>query len=405
MHPALLVCSIIVLQFVPTALGGDGRDGAFGGHHAALHRRVAALDARHVQESCSATNQRAAREGQFRHRLPAAIIDGACAIGNAAAAFQNFADRRVGFPALEFLERRKVRVVIVEPHREAQGHLAIGLMIEEAAAIGIAQRPALTVDHPTRHMLFGRDVPQLLQADAVNLRLAVLAQIEPVDDLLGKMAARAFGEEGVLGVDFQAGRPAVFLGTILGDAHVAGGDALHAAIIVEQHFGRGKAGEDFHAQRFCLGGEPAGEIAEADGIAALVLHERRQQRVREFIFLGFREHPVMVLRHRHGQRRIHRAPLGQQLIKRAGIDHRARQDMRADFAALFEHAHRKLDTQPLCFLLGPDCRGKASWPTAHDHQVIGHRFPFAHVLSPSSRRRIRLAQPCHHSPDSGTAKA
>ena len=115
-HPALLVGGVIGLQFVPTTLGGDGGHGAFGGHHAGLHRGVTALDARHVQEAGGATDQGTAREGQLRHRLPAAIVDGARAIGNAPTAFQDLADRRVGFPALELLERRQVRVVIVEPH-------------------------------------------------------------------------------------------------------------------------------------------------------------------------------------------------------------------------------------------------------------------------------------------------
>jgi hypothetical protein len=64
---------------------------------------------------------------------------------------------------------------------------------------------------------------------------------------------------------------------VAGDAHVAGGDALHRAIVVEQHFGRGKAGEDLHAQRLGLPGQPAAEIAEAPGVGALVVHEGRHQ--------------------------------------------------------------------------------------------------------------------------------
>src|SRR6476620_6346767 len=49
--------------------------------HAAAHRVMHALDARHVDETGRATDQRAARETQPRHRLIAALGDGARAIG------------------------------------------------------------------------------------------------------------------------------------------------------------------------------------------------------------------------------------------------------------------------------------------------------------------------------------
>ena len=43
---------------------------------------------------------------ELRHRLPAALGDGAGAIGNALAAFEGRRDRRMGLEALELLERR-----------------------------------------------------------------------------------------------------------------------------------------------------------------------------------------------------------------------------------------------------------------------------------------------------------
>ena len=41
-------------------------------------------------------------------------------------------------PALEFLERIEIRVGVIQPDDEAQRDLAVRLMIEEAAAPGIA---------------------------------------------------------------------------------------------------------------------------------------------------------------------------------------------------------------------------------------------------------------------------
>jgi hypothetical protein len=49
-------------------------------------------------------------KSSFGHRLPAALVDRARAIGDALAAFQIFADFRVLLPALEFLEREQVGV-------------------------------------------------------------------------------------------------------------------------------------------------------------------------------------------------------------------------------------------------------------------------------------------------------
>jgi hypothetical protein len=47
---------------------------------------------------------------------------------------------------------------------------------------------------------------------------------------------------------------------VAADAHVAGGDAAHGALVVVQHFGAGEAGIDLDAERFGLLAEPAAEL-------------------------------------------------------------------------------------------------------------------------------------------------
>ena len=78
-------------QLVVRAAGAERRERGLGGQHAGLHRVVAALDARHVDEAGRAADQRAAREGQLRHRLPAALGDRARAVGDALAALEKSA--------------------------------------------------------------------------------------------------------------------------------------------------------------------------------------------------------------------------------------------------------------------------------------------------------------------------
>ncbi len=65
----------------------------------------------------------------------------------------------MGLPALEFLEGRKVGVRIIEGDDEAERDLVVFLVVEEAAAPGVLERPALRVDDPAGLMLFGRNVP------------------------------------------------------------------------------------------------------------------------------------------------------------------------------------------------------------------------------------------------------
>ena len=104
----------------------------------------------------------------------------------------------------------------------------------------------------------------------------------------------------------------------------------------------------------------------------------------------------MVLGHRHGQRRALVLPVGDQLVERDRVDHRARQDVRADLAALFEDADAKARGRPRsasCFrriaALSP------AGPGADDHHVILHGFAFAHPLSRSRSRLVASRRMSH----------
>src|SRR5713226_851042 len=69
--------------------------------------------------------------------------------------------------SLEFLERRQIRVAVIEMQHEADRHQIVVEVIEERAAAGAAiERPAERVLHQALAMLVGRDLPQLLQAEA-----------------------------------------------------------------------------------------------------------------------------------------------------------------------------------------------------------------------------------------------
>src|SRR3546814_16208648 len=100
-------------------------------------------------------------------------------------------------------------------------------------------------------------------------------------DLLGQMAAHAFGEEGVFRMEFKARGIIRLVAAVARHPHVAGCDALDRTILVIEDFGGGKAGEDFNAQPFGLFGVPAAKIAEASSIGALIEIGRASCRERE----------------------------------------------------------------------------------------------------------------------------
>ena len=72
----------------PVLPAASASNAASARQHAGLDRVVAALDARHVDEARRAADQRAAREGELRHRLQAALVDRARAVAEALAALE-----------------------------------------------------------------------------------------------------------------------------------------------------------------------------------------------------------------------------------------------------------------------------------------------------------------------------
>ena len=87
---------------VGTAQQGVQRCGRF---DARFHRRVGALDLRHIEETGRVTHQQAPRKRELRNGLQATLRQRTGAVGNAAATFQQRSHGRMLLEALEFLER------------------------------------------------------------------------------------------------------------------------------------------------------------------------------------------------------------------------------------------------------------------------------------------------------------
>src|SRR5258708_13047214 len=158
-------------------------------------------------------------------------------------------------------------------HHEADRHEPLVEMIEErAAARAVVERPAKRMLHQTRAMLLRRDLPQLLHAEPEVLWFATLAQREALLEYFAETAARALGEQRVLRAQLHAAGEAILVMPVLGHAHVAGGDACHCAVAIEQHLGGGKARIDFNPQSFRFARKPAAHIAERSPVRPTAVH-------------------------------------------------------------------------------------------------------------------------------------
>ena len=86
---------------------------------------------------------------------------------------------------------------------------------------------------------------------------------------------------------------------------------------------------------------------------------------------------MLVMDDRHGEGiALHLAKARQQLVERARIDVGARQDVRPDFGALFQHADFDLAARLLGQLFQPDRRAQARRAAANDDDIIFHAFAF-----------------------------
>ena len=117
------------------------------------------------------------------------------------------------------------RIGIVEPGHQTDVDDVSVHAVDPAAAIGIVrQRRTHRVDDVARPEASGRNLPQLLDADGVHLRIAVTIEPQLFDRRLGQRAARAFAQHDDFRHEIGPGLVvrlvvAVVIDTFVADAH------------------------------------------------------------------------------------------------------------------------------------------------------------------------------------------
>ena len=280
----------------------------------------------------------------------------------------------MGLEALELLEGAQVGVGVVEADHEPDRDLMVFEVVEERAAVGRAvERPSQGV-HDQPRLVPGRvDLPQLLDADAVGLRVHPIAQIEALEQPLGQVAAAALGEDGHPRVQLDAGLEARLRLPVASDAHVPGRHPLDRAVFAVEHLGSGKARKDRDVERLRLLAEPAAQVPEADDVVAGVVHLGRGRQPHRAA-PGQEEEPVLA---RGGvQRRPALLPVREQLVERTRLQHRAGEDVGADLGPLLDDADGEVRAVLRAKLPQPDRGGQSRRPRPDDDDVELHRLAF-----------------------------
>src|SRR5438067_9309490 len=97
--------------------------------------------------------------------------------------------------ALEFVVGRQMRIAIIQMHDESDRHQIVAPVIDERSAAGVAiERPSLCMNDKAASMLVRRNLPQLLEADSIFLRIDIGAQAEARHQHFGQRSAAALGE-------------------------------------------------------------------------------------------------------------------------------------------------------------------------------------------------------------------
>jgi len=177
----------------------------FGCEQARTQRLMHALDLGHVEQAGGIADQDCAGHFQLGQALVAAGDDDARTGGKDAATLQQPLNLGVRFPLLEGFVGLVQRVGVVQAGNVAQRHPVVIQVIQKGAAVGVGVgRPADAVEDGSRFGAARGQLPQLLDAYRVALRVAVGGQIKALDQLLGQMTASALGQHRDLGLDVDA---------------------------------------------------------------------------------------------------------------------------------------------------------------------------------------------------------
>ena len=204
---------------------------------------------------------------------------------------------RVVLELLECLEGLEARIFVVETGDVTDVHAVAIEVIEKAAAVGPrVQRPANGVLYESRLGASCRELPELLDAETVGLRLSPVGQAEPSHEVFRHATAAPLREDRGVRADVGARRMVRARLALAVKAHVADAYADDAARVVEECFRRRKAREYVDSEGLGARGKDGRELPERHDEIAAIVHLRRIGQARP---AALRQVPEFVAGRRH----------------------------------------------------------------------------------------------------------
>ena len=215
---------------------------------------VHALERDRVDHPAGVADEHRARHRELRHRPVAAAGQRLRAPADALAAVEDPPDERVGLELLQQVVGGGRRVGVLEvDHEPDRDEVIAGLLVLHRVDPGAAdlavlrrqlQRPRPDrVDHAIKRL---GDLPDLLDAELPDLRLAVLAELELLDRGAGQMPPAPLREHRHLRLDVGARLEVAQRLAVLAAPLVAGAHADDRAVVDDQLRRRG-LGQDVGA--------------------------------------------------------------------------------------------------------------------------------------------------------------
>ena len=368
-----------VCQITFRSLSRQSIHQALGCQEAAFHCGMAALYLGCIESSCITTNYQSTRKMHPWQRVQPPLDDGPGTKADAFATLDYLADYRVVLETLKLIIGADMWVAVTQIHNQAQRDPVVFGMVEKSAtggSIGVSlHRVTCCVNHHTLLVLRLRYLPYLLEPNPVVLRIAILIQFKPADQLLAKMTAATFSEDGIFGMKFETWLKGWLLFPVCIKPHVAGCNSFNAAILMVEDLGSSKSRKYFGTEFCCLFGKPATEVTKGDYVITPVMHSSRYQQTGKTEG-GIRSGQVIDSIAGYGsiQGSTPLFPIREQFLQHCWFKHGPGQNMCTHFRAFFEHTYCQL--LPVAFRklqqLARSCQTGRSG--TDDDYVNFHRF-------------------------------
>src|SRR6266852_2845122 len=145
-----------------------------GGEHSALDGHVNAFEALRIEEAGGIPDDQAAVHIGPRHGIPSTCGNGFCSVADQLASLEKFLQEGMRLPNLKRFVRVELWIGVFETDYEADGEAIVREAVDPATAIHVrGHGPADRVRDVAGLNAPWLDVPQFLDADAVNLRIDV----------------------------------------------------------------------------------------------------------------------------------------------------------------------------------------------------------------------------------------